>query len=202
MSDAKTIMLFTEDKGHELFIQALLKRMANDFSIPESTLRIIPYSVRGGHGEVVKELKEFVRDVAGFKQPLPDLIIAATDSNCVGYNKRCKEMSACVDQIKDRMIYAVPEPHVERWMLLDSRAFKEVFGCGCKAPSNKCDKDRYKSLLGDAFSNTEIVPIINGFEFAMEIVAKMDLEKIKDYSLKKLIDEISGFFRHWNEKSP
>ncbi len=44
-------------------------------------------------------------------------------------------------------IYAIPDPHLERWLLLDSAAFKHVLGRGCSAPDQKCEKERYKQLL-------------------------------------------------------
>ena len=42
------------------------------------------------------------------------------------------------------VILAPPDPHVERWLLLDGAAYKAVFGKGCDTPDLKCDRNHYK----------------------------------------------------------
>ncbi|MCL2346977.1 MAG: hypothetical protein FWC50_01820 [Planctomycetaceae bacterium] len=200
MNNPIQITLITEDRGHEAFLKALILRIASEFNFSLGSVRLFPRSVRGGHGKVLSELKEFVEEIARFKQSLPDLIVAASDSNCVGFNTRCKAMQECVESVKDRVVFAVPDPHVERWMLLDSHAFKKVFGVGCRLPDNKCDKDRYKSLLADAFSKTEVEPLFSGFEYSENLIQEMDLDKIKDNSLKRLIDDLKNKFRIWKKE--
>jgi hypothetical protein len=61
---------------------------------------------------------------------------------------------------------AVPDPHIERWLLLDGAAFKAVFGEGCDAPDLKCSRDRYKSRLIEAIRGTGVTPNLGGLEFA------------------------------------
>jgi len=199
MTDPILIALLTEDRGHEAFLKALISKIALEFDFSPQSLLIAPRSVRGGNAKVLAELKEFVDDIVYCKQTLPDLIVAATDSNCVGFNTRCKEMQACVELIRDRVVFAVPDPHVERWMLLDSHAFKTVFGVSCQPPDNKCDKDRYKSLLADAFAKTNIMPLHNGFEFSENIIGAMDLDNINDPSLNRLINDLKSKFRIWKK---
>lgn len=194
------IVVIAEDRGHEAFLKALIGRLATDFNLPSNVVCVHPRSVRGGHGRVVSELNEFVQEIMGYRESLPDLLIVASDSNCVGYNARCKEMQCCVEHIKDRVVFAVPDPHIERWMLLDSSAFKTVFGTGCNPPDNKCDKDRYKSLLGEAFVQTDVVPILNGFEYCEDILRVMELDRINDESLKKLVQSLQTRFRMWKNQ--
>ena len=51
------------------------------------------------------------------------------------------------------VIYAIPDPHIERWLLLDSAAFKKVLDKGCSAPTQKCERGLYKRLLLQAVRN-------------------------------------------------
>ena len=41
------------------------------------------------------------------------------------------EINQVTSDLADLVISMVPEPHIERWLLLDSEAFKTVFGKGC-----------------------------------------------------------------------
>lgn len=91
----------------------------------------------GGHGKVTAELNYYMRDLKRQGRPYPDLIVVATDANCKGLNERTREI-VCRDDPAP-MILAIPDPHLERWLLLDGAAFKAVFGKGCDAPDQKCD---------------------------------------------------------------
>ncbi|WP_343424444.1 hypothetical protein [Candidatus Amarolinea dominans] len=98
-----------------------------------------------------------------------------------------------------RVICAVPDPHVERWLLVDSAAFKAVLGRGCAAPDQKCERARYKRLLIEAIRQAGITPNLGGIEFAADIVAAMDLGQASrlDPSLQRFLDEMNGVFREW-----
>ncbi|MCW5968029.1 MAG: hypothetical protein KIT57_05915 [Blastocatellales bacterium] len=87
------------------------------------------------------------------------------------------------------MICAVPDPHLERWLLIDSGAFKKVLGKGCQAPDQKCERDRYKKLLLNAICNAGRTPLIGGLEHTEDIVNAMDLANLKmvDDSFGKLL---------------
>ena len=75
------------------------------------------------------------------------------------------------------LILAIPDPHVERWLLLDGAAFKSVFGRGCDAPDRKCDRGRYKRRLAESIVAAGVTPILGGIEFAEDIVQCMDIER-------------------------
>lgn len=189
----KLITLFTEDSGHEAFVSALLKRTIRDLRLKSAQFKISRRSVRGGYGKVTSELKEYVRDIRIFKEPLPDLMIVATDSNCVGYAARCRSLQDCIgSDFNCPTAFVVPDPHVERWMLLDPLAFKRTFGTACQLPAQKCDKDWYKHLLGEAFHATDYAPILNGFEWTGDIVNAMDFGHIQDDSFKRAVQQITS----------
>ena len=147
------IILFVEDYGHEEFITSLIKRVADAQGI---SLKIIRRSVRGGHGKVLTEFKRFLSHLKNEREELPDLLIIATDANCKGYAERKKEIDKIAVEYKNLTLYAIPEPHIERWLLLDSAAFKSANGKGCKAPDKKCSRDRYKKFLLEAMQNAGI----------------------------------------------
>lgn len=125
--------------------------------------------------------------------------MVAVDANCKGYGERRKEVEDAVGDWKDWTVCAVPDPHVERWLLVDSAAFKEALGRGCAAPDLKCDRDRYKQLLLSAVREAGQSPLVGGMEHADTIVQLMDLDRASktDASLQKLIDELRRHFKEW-----
>ena len=63
----RNINLFVEDVAHEDFLTALIKRLANASNVEIS---IKTSSVRGGHGMVITELKQYLRDLQRYKEDL------------------------------------------------------------------------------------------------------------------------------------
>ena len=138
----REIVLFVEDYAHEKVIGALVERIARDCNVrPRLNWR----STRRGYGRVVQELADFLRDLTRQGGQMPDLIIVATDANCKGHNERRKELQEA--RAPAPIIFAIPDPHIERWLLLDGAAVKSVFGRGCDAPDLKCSRNRYKHRL-------------------------------------------------------
>lgn len=126
------------------------------------------------------ELVTFLRNVDTMKETLPSALIIAADGNCKGVAGRRKEFSneTLISRLGDQVVYAVPNPHIERWMMVDPQAFKKVFGTGCRAlPAVKCVKGEYKRILREEFRNANFVPALGGREYAAEIVEAMDLNR-------------------------
>ena len=192
--------LFVEDFGHETVLNSLLLRFSSQYGIP---IDISPRSVRGGHGRVITELRQYIRDIRRDREPLPDLLIVATDANCKGFVKRRQEIEEATEGFADRLIPAIPDPHIERWLLLDSGAFKAVLGKGCAAPDLKCERDRYKRLLQDAVRNAGLTPLLGGMEHAEALVAVMDLVRLEyaDESLGSLLKALRDKFQEWEHSS-
>ena len=97
------------------------------------------------------------------------------------------------------MILAIPDPHIERWLLLDGAAFKAVFGRGCDAPDQKCDRGRYKQRLIEAIFAAGVTPSLGGLEFAEDIVQCMDIERAAqaDDSFRRFVGSLRITFRGW-----
>ena len=128
-------------------------------------------------------------------------MIVATDANCKGRAEKLREITEITGKVTARVICAIPNPHIERWLLLDSAAFKSVFDRGCDVPDQKCERRRYKKMLMDAILQAGISPSLGGIEFADEIVDAMDLERTAqaDDSLGHFIMELQAVFQGWRQ---
>lgn len=190
------IALFVEDAAHQKFLDALLDRVAAEYGVDISKKW---GNVRRGHGAVIHELNQYLRDLRRSRSGMPHLVIAATDANCKGFNVRHRDIMEVFEKnmLSVDAIAAIPDPHIERWLLIDSSAFRAVFGRGCDAPDRKCEKGRYKKQLIDAIRNTGRVPSFGGIEFSDEIVLNMDLEWVErnDNSLGRLLVDLRDFFQ-------
>ena len=188
------LVLFVEDYAHQQVIGALVCRLARDRNVD---VRLDWRSARHGYGRVVRELSDYLRDLARQGGPSPDLIIVATDANCKGLNERIRELGE--PDAPAPMILAIPDPHIERWLLLDGAAFKAVFGRGCDAPDQKCDRGRYKQRLIRAIFAAGVTPSLGGMEFAEDIVQGMDIERAEqaDDSFRRFVGSLRTTFRCW-----
>ena len=193
-----SIRLFVEDNGHEVFLGALIQRFASMYNIS-----IDPRfgNAEGGYGKMVSELKEFIKDLLTDQEELPDLLITAPDSNCQGLSKRKQQIERALKGYSGNVIYAIPDPHIEKWLLLDSAAFKKVLGKGCSAPPQKCERDLYKRLLREAIRATGVNPPLGGIEYGEDIVNAMDLEKLEraEASLGHLLKALRQQFQTWQQ---
>lgn len=189
---SKVVAAFGEDFAHRQVIDALIRRMAAEQGL---AVRVDWRSARRGHGRVAHEVSEYLRDIRG-QGGSPDFIVIATDANCKGLAERSRQMP--VDDSPVPTVLAIPDPHIERWLLLDGQAFKTVLGQGCQAPDQKCARDRYKQALIRAVMQAGVVPSLGGIEFAEDIVAAMDLQRVAtaDASLQRFLDDLR---RHLKE---
>ena len=189
----REIALFGEDFAHRQVVGALVRRLADEYGIE---VRLEWRSAVRGHGRVVQELGRYLLDLARGGER-PDLIIVGTDANCRGLNERVREIGS--PDAPASIVLAVPDPHIERWLLLDGAAFKSVFGKGCDAPDRKCSRDLYKQRLTQAIHAAGITPALGGIEFAEDIVQHMDVERAMraDRSLERFVDELRSAFRRW-----
>lgn len=189
----REIAFLVEDDAHRLVIGALVKRIAEELGVG---VHLEWYNATGGYGKVVSEFKNYLRDIQR-QGTLPDMIVVATDANCQGLNERIREIGGQDAPVP--IIHAIPEPHIERWLLLDGKAFKAVFGKGCSPPDQKCERNRYKECLVEAILSTGISPILGGTEYAEDIVREMNIDRCTraDRSFRRFVDELQNKFRRW-----
>ena len=139
------IMYFLEDRAQEGFIKSLVKRIARDESIPLDSLNHDVRSAQGG-SRVIKEFKRFMKDTIQTDSSNVDLLIVAVDGNCRGHEERVRQLGRYIRQghpLRDKIVYAVPDPHIERWYMMDQRAIKNGVGIdrSPNIPAYKCKKD-------------------------------------------------------------
>jgi hypothetical protein len=124
------------------------------------------------------DLKRFAAACERGSETTPDIIVVAVDANCKGLNERREQVERFAgNALQERLVMAVADPHVERWLLLDGAAFRTVLGRGCQAPDQKCEKDRYKDLLIRAVQEAGVQPLLGGIEYAEDIAKEMDLAR-------------------------
>jgi hypothetical protein len=198
----REINVFCEDSFHENFVDAMLRRFASDYGVAVSCRFL---SSRGGLPQMHAEFIEFLRDLAREQLPLPDSVVVVLDANCTGYNERKKIMERVVEgypQFQRIVSYAIPDPHIERWMMVDEAAFQSVFGRGCTLPALKCAKDEYKRLLLNEIRDSGIEPILGGEEFAEDIVKAMDLghAEVSEASLGLFLKSLKALFNRWRDE--
>ncbi len=193
------ISLFVEDQAHELFILTLTQRLAD---MHEVKINFTLYNVRGGRGKVMRALKKYQRDLQSNREDLPDLIIVGTDGNCKKPPEREREINLVIsDDFAHLVISAIPDPQTERWLLLDSAAFREIFGKGCPTPDQKCERDRYKRLLLNAIYEAGIDPFSADLEYMADLVSEMNLQRMAqtDSSIGRLLEALQRQLRIWQQ---
>jgi len=195
------VVVFCEDSFHEKFIGPLLRRVAAEHAVE---LRLHFLSAQGGLPRMHSEFKTFLRDLQRQSERLPDLILAVADANCKGYNERKADMEKAVEHypaFQGLVMYAIPDPHIERWMLVDPDAFRTVFGRGCTLPALKCKKDEYNWRLRDEIRLSGIDAPLGGEEFAEDVVSQINLPQveIREASLGLLLKELRARFNRWRQ---
>jgi hypothetical protein len=191
----RRVTLFAEDFAHESFLAPLLAGRLSDLHQVPVELR--PLSVRGGFGAVEIELERYVKDLLRYKLPLPDAVVVVTDANCLGIRDRKSRLAVIVEPIKDRVVFAIPDPHIEKWLLMDPAAFRQVLGTACATPDYKCQRDRYKQLLIEAVQQAGLEPLLGGVEHAEDIVAALDLHHVNHGDFKNFLEDMEAKFRLW-----
>ncbi len=192
------LALIVEDVAQEKFVGRLAARICREcgFAVNISIL-----SARLGFPKVLGRVEDALAEWVTGQAPLPHGVIIAADSNCQGVARRRNQILKRAEALREQLILAVPNPHVERWFLIDSHAFKEVLGRGCMAPDEKCDKDRYKRLLAQAVRDAGIDPLIGGIEYAEDLADALDLDRAEanDESLGSFIRDLRAFVHRVQE---
>ena len=172
--DKIRILYFLEDRAQEGFIKALVKRVASEESIAQDSLIHDVRSARGG-SRIVTEFKNFIKDTGRVRATDIDFLVVAIDGNCKGHRERVEQLEKKIKSdhpFKERVVYAVPDPHIERWYLMDQRALKVGVGLdrAPNLPSYKCRRDYYKKVLNQALKESNVSSLLGGAEYAERIV--------------------------------
>jgi hypothetical protein len=195
MSSKQRIDAFVEDRAHEYFISALVKRVADE---EEKPVEIQIRCAAGGHGRAVSEFKSYQTFLDKGLLAVPELIVVAIDANCTRFASKRKEVMDTVSSARSgTVVVACPDPHIERWYMADPESFHRVVGSTPKIKQKKCKRDYYKAALASAVKQAGHPPTLSGVEFAEELVVAMDLYKSSrgDRSLGSFIDDLRSALR-------
>ncbi len=192
----RTIVLALEDRAHETVILALLARIFDDEgqNLDDWALELL--SNRGGHSldRAYKYAKE-----CGDPGQACDLLVIASDANCSAFVEKRNEIQKHLEQYAGRIALALPDPHIEHWLLLDPKAFQQGVGIprGIVLPQRKCDKNYYKTELNCLLQSAGIVPQFSGgIEFAPDIIKHLDMPlACKDTSFKEFYTAVIACLR-------
>lgn len=207
MDEEIEIGYFLEDVAQENFLIAFVNRIAEELEVPNSLVHVV-WNKAGGRGKVLEQLKRFLRDVqSGYLRPVHILVIAI-DGNCSPYQGKKNEIDHVVEtsQYQGLCVHVIPDPHIERWYLLDPPAFREATDTTSDpaVPSYKCERHRYKEALRSSFQSSGIRPPFGGTEYGAEIAKRMNLHYAgrQDPSLRHFIDELKEAFSRLASLNP
>jgi hypothetical protein len=200
--DKIRILYFLEDLAQEGFITSLVKRVAVEESIATDTLVHDIRSSRGG-SRVIQEFKEFIRDTSKVGSSDIDFLVVAIDGNCRGYNNRVRDLDKYIKSnhpLEGRVVYAVPDPHIERWYLMDQRALKAGIGLDIvpNLPPYKCKRDHYKQVINQALKQSNVNSLLGGAEYAERIVDNIaNLESLgqQNAGFHSFLENLRSMFR-------
>lgn len=178
MGDRIDVSYFLEDRAQELFLLALVDRIARDLGIRQAQLDHNVQAARHG-SQVLKELKEYGRDFEKNRKSLPSVLVVAIDGNCKGIEEGKRQIQSRLSKsqaLLERTVMAIPDPHIERWYILDQKALKDAVGMskGIQAPGYKCQKDYYKKILKEGIEANGTVALLGGPQYGRDIVRRID----------------------------
>ena len=197
MSDLLAVDLFVEDLAHEVFVGALVERIAREEDV---ALSLQARSARGGHPRALEEFGTYqvLVEKGALTKRAPDLVVVVIDGNCATPRKRREEIRrATRPRLLDRVVAGCPNPHVERWFLADPDSFHNVVGHQPVVGPEKCERAHYKRILADAVRRGQQPATLSGIEFAVELVEAMNLYRAgrRDSSFRAFVGDLRGRFR-------
>ena len=187
---------FLEDVAHENFVKTLVTRVALEMGFSSEDLNHDVRNAIGGKGRATRELRQFLRDVkSGGELPFTILVVAI-DGNCQRDREKRDEIAKIVQQTNypGTPVCVVPDPHIERWYLIDQNAFCKAIEIDFRPeiPSYKCEWGRYKRAMQEAFSKADLAPPLGGAEYGEDIALKIVFYTVQreDAAFKHFISEL------------
>lgn len=172
------VVYFLEDRAQEGLVTALVARVAREEGIPEDAVNHDIRSARHG-AKALEDFRRFITDSATEDVHDVAFLLVMIDGNCQTRAQRLRQLEAIVPErypLLQSIVYAVADPHVERWYLMDQAAWHKAIGGAYppQLPQYKCDQDYYKHLLADAVRDSGVSALLGGTEFGAAIVEAME----------------------------
>ncbi len=193
-----TLLFFLEDNAQEAFIPPLVKRLIIEEGKDIADYELLVLSSRGGGS--IRAYKDFLKQAKKGKHLSADVLIVGSDGNCNGFNKRRQQLLDASKNVPYLcVITAIPDPHIERWYLLDSYALSGAAGVSIQAapPTIKCDKSHYKSFLKQAFYAQNLQPPLGGTEYGPVITMTMDIyaSGVVDHAFRDFVEQVRSWLK-------
>ena len=120
------VVLFGEDRAHHRIVGSLVQRLASESRI---AVRMDWQNSRGGHGRTLRKYQRYLRELE--RMPLTlDLLVVATDANCLGLKRRIQEFSHAQAHIPT--VLAIPDRISNAGCCLTERLSKPLWGAGAR----------------------------------------------------------------------
>jgi hypothetical protein len=190
MAAKYTVNFFLEDNAQESIVPPLFNRIIAENGLDSNCFNLSVLHSRGGKS--ISALKSYLQDAKKRGMSPADCVVIGSDANCKGFVKKREMLLAEANGLALTLITVIPDPHIERWFLLDPAALSEAVGEKLvpNVPPYKCGKNEYKNRLKDAFKGSSVAPLSGGIEYGSEIAAKMNL-----YNVSKLDPGFEDFVR-------
>lgn len=194
MSNQVIVDLFVEDRAHESFLEPLLMRIAREQD-QDIEMEIRVRSARGGHSRAIAEF-EFYQSIVTkslLGSESADIVVVAIDGNCsTSTVARRRIQDATVPMLRDRLVIACPDPHIERWYVADPESFDTIVGHHPIVGRKKCARGHYKQILTTAIQQADHPVTLGGVDFAPELVEDMNLYRAgrNDSSLNAFLRDL------------
>ncbi|MCD6326435.1 hypothetical protein J7M28_02625 [bacterium] len=202
MAEEVVVLYFVEDPAQESFITTVIRRIADGEGIPAQRVSLSGWAVQDG-SKAIAEFKHFVKEAGDDLWASADILAVGFDANREGVTERRKQLRMITKPLdialQDRIAFAVPDPHIERWYLEDQHAFNSVFGPGSAPakPPYKSDKDYYKQTLHDAIAKTGQNSLLGASAYGEDIALAVNFDVLsRDRGFKLFLKELKAAFRH------
>ena len=198
MAGERRVAFFLEDSAQEAIIPPLFRRLAAEEGFASNQIVVQVLSARGGGS--LAAFRKFLKDARQRRHLNADVLVVGVDANCKGFTvRRDHVMKAAAKSPYPEVLTAIPDPHVERWYLLDVAALSQAAGSSIAAavPAYKCEKNHYKTLLRKAFVDTGIAPPLGGLEYGPELAQHMDLYAAskQDHGLNDYLEKARAWLK-------
>ena len=97
MANLLKVDLFAEDRAHEAFLDALIRRLFSELGMKTVIRHRSPL---GGHGKMLTELEVFQKIIGGGQLGIdaPDILVVAKDANCQRFTQARQAVYGLIDQ--------------------------------------------------------------------------------------------------------
>lgn len=168
--------LFCEDAGHESFVRALLRRLADEAGVPRPDVRV--RCARGGLGRAVSELDLWQRALGRGVPDAGDAVLVVIDANGDGWHARRSQIEATIVPGRfPHVVIGCPDPHVEAWLAADVEAFQAFTGTPCPPRPPRSGRLVYKRWLAQALEDADIPVLNDAMDVSADVVPLVDLYK-------------------------